>query len=153
MWFKVITQLFSFFYLRILCFCGYYSHYSHFCTSGQKHCLAGHAMAKFGKQSSCDRCRDKGVGSDPCTLVLPCDLCVSLAPQQKEQLGRRDYIPKRDRSGSVHSDSSHHSAGTATMERLITSARPKQLKKKPKKDRRNEAHEGPLLTFGGSDLG
>ena len=85
-------------------------------TSGQKHCLAGHAMAKFDNHSSCARCRDKGIGSDPCTLGLPCDLCDSLTTQQKEQLSRRVYIPKRERSGSVSSDSSHKSAGTATVE-------------------------------------
>ena len=65
-------------------------------TSGQKHCLAGHTMAKFDNHASCARCRDKGIGSDPCTLGLPCDLCESLTPKQREQLVRRVYIPKRE---------------------------------------------------------
>ena len=102
--------------------------------SGQKHCVAGHTMAKFDGHSSCARCRNRRVGSDPCTLGLQCEFCEALTPQQREQLSRRVYVPKRDRSGSISSDFSHHSAGTGTAERLITSVRPKQPKKKPRKD-------------------
>ena len=91
-------------------------------------------MTKCDNHSSCARCRDKGIGSDPCTLGLLCKLCESLTPQQKEQLARRVYIPKRERPRSVSSDSSHQSAGTATVERVLTSSRSKQPKKKQKKD-------------------
>ena len=72
-------------------------------------------MAKFDNHASCARRKDKSIGLDPCTLGLPCDLCQSLTPKQKEQLARRVYIRKRDTSGSVSSDSSHQSAGTAPL--------------------------------------
>ena len=43
-------------------------------------------MANFDPHSRCARCRDKGLGQDPCVLKLQCELCDNLTPEQLLQL-------------------------------------------------------------------
>ena len=44
-------------------------------SPGQRRGSCSHAMAGFDSHSKCARCRDKGVGDDPCVLKKECDVC------------------------------------------------------------------------------
>ena len=46
----------------------------------------GHAMAGFDSHSKCARCRDKGVGDDPCVLKKECVVCKGFTPEHIQQL-------------------------------------------------------------------
>ena len=37
-------------------------------------------MALFDNHQKCARCRDKGVGDDPCVKKLDCQICKSFTP-------------------------------------------------------------------------
>ena len=49
-------------------------------SPGQRKGACGHIMAFFDPHSRCARCRDKGLGQDPCVLKLQCELCDNLTP-------------------------------------------------------------------------
>ena len=40
-------------------------------------------MAIFDGHVKCARCRDKGIGTDPCVLKKDCNICDSLTAEQK----------------------------------------------------------------------
>ena len=44
-------------------------------SPGQRRGSCGHAMAGFDTHSKCARCRDKGLGDDPCVLKKECMIC------------------------------------------------------------------------------
>ena len=44
-------------------------------SPGQKRGTCGHVMAVFDGHLKCARCRDKGVGDDPCVLKKDCSIC------------------------------------------------------------------------------
>ena len=44
-------------------------------SPGQKRGSCGHVMALFDNHKKCARCRDKGVGDDPCVKKLDCSIC------------------------------------------------------------------------------
>ena len=44
-------------------------------SPGQRQGSCSHAMAGLNSHSKCARCRDKGVGDDPCVLKKYCDVC------------------------------------------------------------------------------
>ena len=48
-------------------------------------------MASFDKHSKCARCRDKGLGEDPCVKHLACEFCDLLTPEQLLQLSTPTY--------------------------------------------------------------
>ena len=51
-------------------------------SPGQRKGACGHIMASFDRHSRCARCRDKGLGDDPCISKLPCEYCELLTPEQ-----------------------------------------------------------------------
>ena len=53
---------------------------------GQKRGTCGHIMAVFDGHLKCARCRDKGVGDDPCFLKKDCPICKEFTPEQIQQL-------------------------------------------------------------------
>ena len=44
-------------------------------SSGQKRGSCGHVMPLFDNHKKCARCREKGVGDDPCVKKLDCQIC------------------------------------------------------------------------------
>ena len=58
---------------------------------GQRRGPCGHAMALFDLRTKCARCRDKGVGQDPCVEKKPCEICDNFTPEQKKQLATPTY--------------------------------------------------------------
>ena len=57
-------------------------------------------MANFDPHSRCARCRDKGLGQDPCVLKLQCELCDNLTPEQLLQLLTPTYKLRKEKSKS-----------------------------------------------------
>ena len=44
-------------------------------SPGQKCGNCGHVIATFDQHSKCARCRDEGLGTDPCVLKKDCQIC------------------------------------------------------------------------------
>ena len=55
-------------------------------SSGQKKGMCGHVMAVFDGHLKCARCREKGVGDNPCVLKRDCSICKAFTPEQILQL-------------------------------------------------------------------
>ena len=69
-------------------------------SPGQRKGACGHIMAIFDPHSRCARCRDKGLGQDPCVLKLQCELCDNLTPEQLLQLSTPTYKLRKEKSKS-----------------------------------------------------
>ena len=67
-------------------------------SPGQKRGSCGHVMALFDNHQKCTRCRDKGVGDDPCVKKLDCQICKSFTPVQIHQLATPTYKERKERS-------------------------------------------------------
>ena len=67
-------------------------------SPGQKRGTCGHAMAIFDTHKKCARCRDKGVGDDPCVKKLDCPICKAFTPAQMNQLSTPTYRARKERS-------------------------------------------------------
>ena len=60
-------------------------------------------MASFDKHSHCVRCKDKGLGEDPCIAKLPCEYCELLTPEQVIQLAMPTYKLRKEKQKSKDS--------------------------------------------------
>ena len=67
-------------------------------SPGQKRGSCGHVMALFDSHKKCMRCRDKGVGDDPCVKKLDCQICKAFTPAQIHQLATPTYKERKERS-------------------------------------------------------
>ena len=67
-------------------------------SPGQKRGSCGHVMALFDNHKKCARCRDKGVGDDPCVKKLDCSICKAFTPAQIHQLATPTYKERKERS-------------------------------------------------------
>ena len=57
-------------------------------------------MASFDKHSTCKRCRNTGLGKDPCFKKLPCEYCDLLTPEQVIQLSTPTYKIRKEKQKS-----------------------------------------------------
>ena len=69
-------------------------------SPGQRKGACGHIMASFDRHSRCARCRDKGLGEDPCISKLPCEYCKLLTPEQVIQLATPTYKLRKEKEKS-----------------------------------------------------
>ena len=60
-------------------------------SPGIRRGTCGHAMALFDLHTKCARCREKGVGTDPCVEKKPCEICDGFTSEQKKQLATPTY--------------------------------------------------------------
>ena len=67
-------------------------------SPGQKQGSCGHVMVLFDNHKKCARCRDKGVGDDPCVKKLDCQICKAFTPAQIHQLATPTYKERKERS-------------------------------------------------------
>ena len=65
-------------------------------SPGQKRGSCGHVMALCDNHQKCARCRDKGVGDDPCVKKLDCQICKSFTPAQIHQLATPTYKERKE---------------------------------------------------------
>ena len=73
---------------------------------GQRKGSCGHAMAGFDTHSKCARCRDKGLGDDPCVLKKECVICKGFTPEQSLQLATPTYRDRKDKKTTSNSTTS-----------------------------------------------
>ena len=66
-------------------------------TPGQRKGACGHIMASFDLHSRCARCRDKGLGEDPCVKKLQCDVCDQFTLEQIVQLATPTYKLRKEK--------------------------------------------------------
>ena len=64
-------------------------------SPGQRRGTCGHAMALFDSHTNCVRCREKGVGTDPCVEKKPCKICDGFTSEQK-QLATPTYRARKN---------------------------------------------------------
>ena len=69
-------------------------------SPGQRKGACGHIMASFDSHSHCARCRDKGLGEDPCVSKLPCEHCELLTPEQVILLATPTYKLRKEKAKS-----------------------------------------------------
>ena len=69
-------------------------------SPGQRKGVCGHIMASFDTHFRCTRCRDKGLGEDPCVSKLPCEYCDLLTPGQVIQLATPTYKLQKEKAKS-----------------------------------------------------
>ena len=50
-------------------------------SPGQKRGSCGHIMALFDSHAKCARCREKGIGDDPCVKKKQCQICDNFSEQ------------------------------------------------------------------------
>ena len=60
-------------------------------------------MAGFDSHSKCARCRDKGLGDDPCILKKECLICKRFTPEQVLQLATPTYKDRKEKVKAVQS--------------------------------------------------
>ena len=75
-------------------------------SPGQKQGTCGHAMAGFDGHSKCARCRNKGVGNDPCVLKKDCGVCKGFTPEQVQQLATPTYRDRKNKEKKATASSS-----------------------------------------------
>ena len=75
-------------------------------SPGQRRGSCGHAMAGFDTHSKCARCRDKGLGDDPCVLKKECVICKGFTPEQTLQLATPTYRDRKEKKTTTHSTTS-----------------------------------------------
>ena len=66
-------------------------------SPGQKKGTCGHVMALLDSHKKCARCREKGVGDDPCVMKLDCQICKAFTPSQVQQLATPTYRSRKER--------------------------------------------------------
>ena len=65
-------------------------------SPGQKRGSCGRVMALFHNHKKCARCREKGVGDDPCVKKLDCQICKAFTPAQIQQLSTPTYKARKE---------------------------------------------------------
>ena len=73
-------------------------------SPGQKQGSCGHVMALSDSHKKCARCRDKGVGDDPCVKKLDCQICKAFTPAQIQQLATPTYKSRKERGEQKKSE-------------------------------------------------
>ena len=66
-------------------------------SPGQRRGSCGHAMAGFDTHSKCARCRDKGLGDDPCIQKKEYVICKGFTPDQVLQLATPAYRDRKEK--------------------------------------------------------
>ena len=75
-------------------------------SPGQRRGSCGHAMAGFDTHSKWARCRDKGLGDDPCVLKKECVICKGFTHEQSHQLATPTYRDRKDKKTTSNSTAS-----------------------------------------------
>ena len=65
-------------------------------SPGQKIGTCGHVMALFDSHKECARCREKGVGDDPCVKKLNCQICKAFTLAQIQHLAIPTYKSRKE---------------------------------------------------------
>ena len=81
---------------------------------GKKRGTCGQMMALFNNHKKCARCRDTGVGDDPCVKKLECQICKAFTPAQVQQLATPTYKSRKE-DGELKNMTQTTSSATPTL--------------------------------------
>ena len=101
-------------------------------------------MALFNNHKKCARCREKGVGDDPCVRNLDCQICKAFTPAQVQQLATPTYKSRKERGGHKKSEVSSDATPTlvdpseVTLLRQVSTDKPFSVESTPKKKKRSD---------------
>ena len=71
-------------------------------SPGQRRGSCGHKMAGFDMHEKCARCRDKGLGKDPCIVGgAICKICDNFTAIQREMLATPQYQIRKDKKAGL----------------------------------------------------
>ena len=108
-------------------------------SPGQKRGTCGYVMALFDTHKKCARCREKGVGDDPCVKKLDCQICKAFTPAQVEQLATPTYKSRKERGEQKKSEVSSDATPTfvdpsdVTLLGQVNTDKPSSVESTPKK--------------------
>ena len=68
---------------------------------GQRRGSCGHVMAAFDLHKKCARCRDKGIGDDPCVKDKQYSVCDSFSDEQRELISTPSYRIRKERKAGI----------------------------------------------------
>ena len=110
-------------------------------SPGQKRDTCGHVMALFDNHKKCARCREKGVGDDPCVEKLDCQICKAFTPAQVQQLATPTYRSRKEHGEQKKSEVSTDATPTlvdpseVTLLGRVSTDKPSSVESTPKKKR------------------
>ena len=99
-------------------------------------------MALFDSHKKCARCREKGVGDDPCVMELDCQICKALTPSQVQQLATLTYRSGKERGEQKKSETSSIATPTlvdpseVTLLGRVNTDKPSSVKSTPTKKKK-----------------
>ena len=71
-------------------------------SPGQRRGSCGHKMAGFDMHEKCARCRDKGLGKDPCIVGgAICKICDNFTAIQRDMLATPQYQIRNDKKAGL----------------------------------------------------
>ena len=71
-------------------------------SPGQRRGSCGHKMAGFDMHEKCARCRDKGLGKDPCIVGgAICKICDNFTAIQRDMLATPQYQIRKDKKAGL----------------------------------------------------
>ena len=88
-------------------------------SPGHKWGSCGHVMAIFDNHKKCARCREKGVGDDPCVKKQDCQICKAFTPSQIIQLATPTYKARKERGEQKKSKASSDAVSVVPREPVL----------------------------------
>ena len=110
----------------------------------QKQGSCGHVMALFDNHKKCARCREKGVGDDPCVKKLDCQICKAFTLAQVQQLATPTYRSRKERGEQKKSEVSSDVTPTlmdpseVILLGRVSTDKPSSVESIPKKKKRSD---------------
>ena len=81
-------------------------------SPGQKRGYCGHVMALFDNHKKCVRCREKGMGEDPCVKKQDCQKCKVFTRSQILQSAKLTYKARKECGEQKKSEASSDATPT-----------------------------------------
>ena len=112
-------------------------------SPGQKQGSCGHVMALFDNHKKCTRCREKGVGDDPCVKKQDCQICKPFTPSQIIQLATPTYKARKERGEQKKSEASSDATPTlvdpseVTLLGRVSTDEPSSVESTPKQKKKH----------------
>ena len=100
-------------------------------------------MALFDNHKKCARCREKGVGDDPCVKKQDCQICKAFTPSQILQLATQTYKARKERGEQKKSEASSDATPTlvdpsdVTLLGRVSTDKPSSVESTPKQKKKH----------------
>ena len=110
----------------------------------------GHIMALFDAHAKCARCREKGIGQDPCVEKKPCQICDNLSEDQKKQLATPTYRARKELQKKISSPSQAvNTADVTVLGKVESRGETSDRGETPSKKAKKSSHKSPTMKKAG----